>query len=183
MKVLSLWQSAKILDDKLKEVVYITKFVNKYRAQYYDPVEKALGIPWYVTGVIDYRESGFSHDSYLGNGDPLDRPSIHVPQGRGPFSNWHEGAIDALKLDGMDHLHNGSHWDVVTALIKVEGYNGFGYAAKGLPSPYVWGGTSIQKPGKYVSDGHFDWHEMDQQLGCAAIWIALKSQGVDVGEA
>lgn len=183
MKTLELWRQASILPERKMEVNHIAGLIMNYRGQFYDPVEKALGVPWYVVGALDYRESGFHHDAYLGNGDPLHLPSVHVPRGRGPFRTWYDGAIDALKLDGMDHLPPGGHWDVVTALIKCEGYNGLGYASKGLPSPYIYGATNIQKPGKYVSDGHFDWHDMDTQVGCGAIWLSLKAQGIDVGEA
>jgi hypothetical protein len=46
--------------------------------------------------------------------------------------------------------------------------NGWGYLGYGIPSPYVFGGTNIQKPGKYTSDGHFEW-VTDTQLGTMAI--------------
>ena len=50
-----------------------------------------------------------------------------------------------------------------------EKYNGWGYFFRGIPSPYVWGATSNQRPGKYVSDGVWSSTTMDRQIGCAAM--------------
>lgn len=184
LKVLSLWQAAHIIPARVGEIDQIAKKILKYKAEFYDPVEKATKVPWYVIGAIDCREESFNHSGYLGNGDPLSRPTIHVPRGRGPFDSWYAGAIDAFHLDGMDHLPAGGHWDIVTALIKCEAYNGMGYASKGLPSPYVWGATNIQKAGKYVSDGHWSSTAWDGQPGCAALFLALKTlHNVDLSEA
>lgn len=183
LKVLSLWQSASILTWRMDEMKHVSNLIVQYKQDFYDPVEAATGVPWYVVGVIDSREESFRHGSYLGNGDPLFRVTTHVPRGRGPFSTWYGGAIDAFKHVGMDHLPAGSHWDVVTSLIKCEGYNGFSYAAMGLPSPYVWGGTSVQRRGKYTGDGHFSPTTWDTQPGCAAMFLALKQfHNVDLRE-
>lgn len=182
MKVLHLWNAAHILPKRLDEMKRVADLIMKYKPMY-DEVEKATKVPWYVTGAIDCREEDFRHGSYLGNGDPLYKKSTHVPKGRGPFKSWYEGAIDAFHLDGMDHLPPGGHWDIVTALIKCEGYNGLGYASKGLPSPYVWGGTSVQQAGKYVADGHFSSTAWDSQPGAAAMWLALKQyHGISLNE-
>lgn len=183
LKVLSLWQEAKILPGRVNEIKQIAEKVLSFKADFYDQVEAATKVPWYVVGAIDCREESFNHHGYLGNGDPLSRITSHVPRGRGPFKTWYEGAIDAFHLDGMDQLPAGGHWDIVTALIKCEGYNGLGYASKGLPSPYVWGATNIQKAGKYVSDGHWSATAWDSQPGCAAIFLALKEfNQVDLNE-
>ncbi len=182
LHILDLWRKAEIKPSRVNEMKHLADTIIKYKSLY-DPVEKATGVPWYVTGVIDCREEDFNHSCYLGNGDSLYRRTIHVPRGRGPFNSWHEGAIDAFHFDGMDHLPVGGHWDVVTALVKCECYNGLGYAAHGLPSPYVWGGTNVQQAGKYIADGHWDPHAIDHQPGCAAIWLALKKfHGIDLNE-
>lgn len=184
LKVLGLWRSCLIDLSRLNEMKNLAGLIMSYREQFYDPVEKATGVPWYVVGAIDCREEDFKHGSYLGNGDPLYRATVHVPRGRGPFKSWFAGAIDAFQFDGMDHLHTGGHWDIVTALIKCEGYNGMGYAAHGIPSPYVWGGTNVQRPGKYIADGEWSATTVDKQPGCAAMFLALKQfHGVDLIEA
>jgi lysozyme family protein len=61
------------------------------------------------------------------------------------------------------------------ALTLLEEYNGLGYAARGLPSPYVWAATDQYVKGKYVADGHFDPDVVDQQLGCAALLLELQA--------
>lgn len=184
MKVLKMWNAGKIMTNRMNEMKHLANLIFSYKEHFYDPVEKSTGVPWYVVGAIDCRESSFNHGSYLGNGDPLYKVTKHVPRGRGPFKSWYDGAIDAFDFDGMNHLPPGGHWDIVTALIKCESYNGMGYASKGLPSPYVWGGTTIQQAGKYVADGHFSATTWDTQPGCAGIFMALKLyRGIDVGEA
>lgn len=141
----------------------------------YDAAAAESQVPWYVIGALDYREEDFAHSGYLGNGDPLDRVTTHVPKGRGPFPDWSAGAADALSLGGWNVLPPGAtRWDIVTVLQKCERWNGMGYAERGLRTPYVWAGTNKQQRGKYLSDGHFDVQAWDTQLGCAALFLALK---------
>lgn len=180
---LDLWRKCKIRDELLGEFANTANKVLGFKAMY-DPIALQTGIPWYVVGALDCREENFNHKGYLGNGDPLNKVTTHVPRGRGPFGSWSDGAIDALMMGGFSKLPTGGHWDIVTALIKCEIYNGAGYHGMGLPSPYVWAGTNIQKPGKYTSDGHFDYLAMDHQPGTAGIFLALKANhGVDLSEA
>lgn len=184
MHTLDLWRHCQILSNKVPVMKSVANRAMSFKESMYDKVTAATGIPWYVIAALDMREEDFNHRGYLGNGDPLNRRTTHVPRGRGPFASWYDGAIDALKLDHMYMLPAGGHWDVVTALIKCEGFNGMGYATKGLPSPYVWAGTSVQVAGKYVSDGHFDAHAWDSQPGCAGLFLALKEfHAVDLSEA
>lgn len=184
MKVLSLWRSAEILPGHDTIMDNQAKLALAYKAEHYDPVTASTGIPWYVVAALDMREEDFNHHGYLGNGDPINRITVDVPRGRGPFNSWYEGAIDALTLDHMSMLPHDGHWDIVTALIKCEGFNGMGYATKGLPSPYVWAGTTVQRPGKYTSDGHFSRTAIDHQPGCAGMFLALKkNHGIDLNEA
>lgn len=180
--VLTRWRSCKVLDSKKAHMEAIAQKAISFRSKFYDPVEKATGIPWYVVACIDMREESFNHNGYLGNGDPWNKVSVHVPKGRGPFSSWYEGAIDALRLDGLDKV---KHWDIVTALIQLENFNGTGYQrAHGIASPYVWAMTSIQVAGKYTSDGKYSATTWDTQEGCAALIMTLRdNHGVDVGEA
>lgn len=181
LTVLNRWRSASVRTAYVKSAEAMAVKALSYKAEFYDPVEKAIGIPWYVVAAIDMREESFAHSGYLGNGDPWNKVSVHVPRGRGPFSSWYEGAIDALKLQGFDKI---SHWDIVTALIQLEDYNGVGYKSRGLPTPYVWSWTNVQVLGKYVADGSFSPATMDTQPGCAALLLALKTNhGIDLREA
>lgn len=183
LKVLALWKTAKIMPNRINEMKHVADLIVTYKTQFYDPVEAVTKVPWYVIGAIDCREENFHHGGYLGNGDPLYRVTTHVPRGRGPFKSWFDGAIDAFHLDGMDHLPIGGHWDIVTALIKCEAYNGLGYVGK-IRSPYIWGGSNLQQIGKYVADGHFSKTTWDGQPGVASMLLALKEfHNVDLNEA
>lgn len=183
LEILDFWRKAQIAPARLSVVKANADKIVSFKDIYHQ-VEAGTGVPWWVIGGIDMREEDYNHKGYLGNGDPLSRKTTHVPRGRGPFANWYEGAIDAIHVSGWDRLPSGGHWDVVTCLIKAEAYNGLGYAHMGHRSPYVWGATNMQQRGKYVSDGHYDANAWDNQLGCAAVWLALKQfHGVDLNEA
>jgi len=134
----------------------------------YQAVEAKTGVPWFVIAVIHMRESSQSWSRSLAQGDPIDRVSVHVPAGRGPFSSWEAAAIDAL-ANCHPFLAKKKNWALGPALANLELYNGAGYAAKGRPSPYVWAGTDQYISGKYVADGKYDPNHVDTQPGCAAL--------------
>lgn len=136
----------------------------------YQKVSQATGVPAALIAILHERESGADFDTYLGNGEPLNRVTRLVPEGRGPFRNFEEGAIDALHIDGLDKVKN---WTLELVLFYAEKFNGFGYRNKGLRSPYLWGGTNHQQPGKYVRDGVFDPNVWDTQLGAAGVLFTL----------
>lgn len=138
--------------------------------QRYQAIENGTGVPWYMIGVLHMRESDCNFDTYLGNGQSLHRVTTIVPKGRGPFATFEAGAVDALKIDGLTAVQD---WRLEKILYYCELFNGAGYNNRGLPSPYIWGGTNIQKPGKYTSDGHFDPNVWDPQPGCAPILASL----------
>lgn len=159
------WDAMKITSSRLGEMTRLAQFALDHKAQYVE-VEKATGVPWWLVAVLHRRESDADFKTYLGNGDPLSRRTTHVPAGRGPFPTFVAGAIDALKMDGLSNVID---WRLEKALYYCEAFNGWGYANRGLPSSYIFGGTSIQKPGKYVSDGVWSSTTMDSQPGCAPI--------------
>lgn len=134
----------------------------------YQSVEKRTGVPWWFIAVTHEREASQNWNTQLGQGDPLNRKSIHVPRGRGPFSTWEEGAVDAL-VNCAPYAAKNKDWSIGGALSMLEEYNGLGYANKGVPSPYVWAGTDQYVSGKYVADGKYDPNAVDKQLGCAGL--------------
>lgn len=181
--ILGFWQKCQLTSSRAAETMTAANRIVELKPTY-DPVQAQTNVPWYVIGAIDDREESFSHRGYLGNGDPLNKKTTHVPRGRGPFKTWSDGAIDAIHVSGWDALPTGGHWDIVTALIKCEAYNGEGYEHRGIRSPYIFGATNMQQRGKYVADGHWDGNAWDSQLGVAAILLALKQfHGVDLNEA
>lgn len=147
--------------------------VIKYKDTY-KKVEDSTGVPWYWIGVIHMRESNNSFRGVLHNGDRIigtGRKTYRVPKGRGPFSSWHEAAIDALRLKG---LHSIEHWSIARMLYEAERFNGWGYTWRGVNSPYVWGGTNHQQPGKYVRDGVWSSSAVDKQLGIAPVLYKIR---------
>jgi lysozyme family protein len=161
----SQWNQATILSSKASSVAAVAKRLVAAKDRYV-AVEKVTGVPWYMIAAIHERESSQNWKASLAQGDPWNRVSTHVPRGRGPFSSWEAAAIDALRLDGLSRVKD---WRLEKIIYYWELYNGWGYAAHAIPSPYVWAATSIQKPGKYIADGVWSSTAMDQQLGCVAM--------------
>ena len=163
------WANAKLT--RAVEANNIALHLFKAKARY-QTVEAKTGVPWPAVAVIHERESSQNFNTQLGQGDPLNRVSVHVPAGRGPFKTWEDGAYDALVLCAPFLAHR-RDWSLGAALTALETYNGIGYAAKGAPSPYLWAGTDQYRSGKYVKDGVYDPNKVDQQMGCAALLKAL----------
>jgi lysozyme family protein len=163
------WNSMTIKPEREAEFKDLAKFAVDHKSRY-QAIETKTGVPWWLIAVLHRRESDANFNTYLGNGDRLDRPTHDVPRGRGPFASFEDGAVDALHLDGLDQVKD---WRLEKALYYCEIFNGTGYNNRGLPSPYVWGGTNIQKPGKYVSDGVWNSRTWDSQPGCAPMIKAM----------
>jgi lysozyme family protein len=144
----------------------------------YAKVGKALGVPWYVVGIIHSLEASGDFSRHLHNGDPLSARTTHVPAGRPPMGKppftWEASAIDALRLRGMDRWRD---WSVSGTLYELEGYNGFGYRDHHptVPSPYLWSFSNHYTRGKYVADGRFSAAAVSQQCGAALLLKRLVS--------
>lgn len=143
-----------------------------------DHVRAATEIPIAVQATIGERECGFDFTKNWGQGDPLTAPSKNVPRGRPPLGappndhfpvTWEFAALDAFTVCDKLNVITVPAWNLPYACWKWEGYNGFGYRAHGIRTPYVVGGTNLQQPGKYVTDGQYDANHMDTQLGCLPI--------------
>jgi len=140
----------------------------------YKAVAAKTCVPWYVVAVIHEREASQNWSTQLGQGDPLNKVSTHVPKGRGPFKTWEAAAIDAL-VNCAPYAARNKDWSIGGLLTLLEQYNGLGYFNRGLPSPYIWAGTDQYSKGKYVADGRFDPNYVDKQLGCAGLLIAMRA--------
>jgi lysozyme family protein len=138
----------------------------------YLDIARDTGVPWWFVAIVHIREANGNFTKQLGQGDPLSIRSIHVPKGRGPFKNFREGAYDAL-VRCAPYAARNTDWSIGGTLALFEDYNGEGYFHRGLPSPYVWSGTSVYHAGKYVRDGVFDPYAVDEQPGCAGILLAM----------
>lgn len=128
-------------------------------------LQSQCGVPaLWVMPVFDRENPSFS--AYLGNGDPLNEPTTHVPKGRGPFKSWEDGAADALKLD---HVTLWNQWTWEGACWEWEKYNGFGPREHGRTSGYLWSGSDQYQGGKYIADGVWSRGTWDRQLGCIVV--------------
>lgn len=125
-------------------------------------------MPWQFIAVAHHRESNGNFNTYLGNGEPLNKKTTLVPKGRGPFKDWEAGALDAL-INCAPYAAKNKDWSIGGTLAKLEEYNGLGYSRMGKPSPYLWAGTDQYDKGKYVADGKYDPTVVDKQLGAAGI--------------
>lgn len=167
------WDNCKINASKDATFTSVAKRLSAPEAKArYLKVQALTGVPWWFIAVTHEREASQNWNTQLGQGDPLNRVSTHVPKGRGPFNTWEEGAVDALTKTAPFSARN-KDWSAGAALTELEKYNGLGYSKRGIPSPYIWAGTNQYTKGKYVADGVFDPEAVDKQLGCAGLLIKM----------
>lgn len=171
---LKLWSAMTIRPGKTAALAKVVEKIAAGRNEY-EAVESETGVPWWAIGILHMREASCDFKTYLGNGEPLSRVTRLVPKGRGPFEDWHDGAADALRLQGYAGL---SGWDLPTALHRMEAFNGWGYFYKGVNSPYMWSWTSQYTAGKFVADHKFSATAVDPQPGCAAMLRGLIDAGL-----
>jgi lysozyme family protein len=156
---------ATILQARQARIEAVAKHLLTFKDKYAH-VSAGTGVPIIVVAAIHERESDADFSTYLGNGDHLNHPSVHVPRGRGPFTGpnaWAMGAIDALTLDRLNQV---TDWSWERAVYEWLLYNGFGPLSHGKQSGYDWAGTNIYDGGKYIRDSVWDASAWDSQLGC-----------------
>lgn len=173
MTNLDRWNNCKVNPNKQAQFDKVAQKLLANKARY-QAVEARTGVPWWFIAVVHYREANCNWNTQLGQGDPLDRVSTHVPRGRGPFATWEDGAYDAL-VKTPPYAARNKDWTIGSALDYLEKYNGLGYKKRGVASPYLWAGTDRYISGKYVADGVYDASVVDNQLGCAGL---MKAMGV-----
>jgi lysozyme family protein/peptidoglycan hydrolase-like protein with peptidoglycan-binding domain len=171
------WANLEIRPGRLAEANAVARKAINGKATY-QQVERLTGVPWPFIALCHYRESNFDFDTYLGNGETLHRVTCLVPKGRGPFASFADGAVDALRIENFVGTQD---WGIARTLFRLECFNGLGYHAKGVNSPYLYGGSTLYGPpearaGKFVADHVFDSNHVDSQLGTAVILHAMMSQ-------
>ena len=115
----------------------------------YRTVEASTGVPWFVIAAIHERECS---QDWSGPG-----AGRSMGQGFGSCS----GRTRAVQIVGRcgdrcaDHCApyaaRNEDWTIGGPLTTLEQYNGLGYAARGVPCPYVWAGTDQYRSGKYFA--------------------------------
>jgi lysozyme family protein len=141
----------------------------------YLAIARSAGMPdiaWVFIAVSHYRESSQDFSRSLAQGDPWNAISIHVPADRGPFKSFEDAAVDAL-VKCSPYAAKLKDWSIGGTLTNLERFNGVGYAARGVPSAYVWSGTDQYHSGKFVADGVYDPNKVDAQLGVAGLIMAM----------
>ena len=76
------WAKAAMTRDATTPARRLVAAKARYRA-----VAFRTGMPWFALAVIHEREAAQRWDTQLGQGDPLNHVSVHVPKGRGPFAS------------------------------------------------------------------------------------------------
>jgi lysozyme family protein len=151
----------------------------------YDLVSAPSDCPAILMAALHWRECSGSFKQYLHNGDPLGRPTTHVPKGVF-FNNWNDAAIDAIKRE-VSAKHASGMTAGETSLEDMctfaEHYNGMGYTKKGVPSPYVFAGTTGYTSGKFVEDGEYSSSAVDDQLGVLVMLRQLAGYNPDTSVA
>jgi lysozyme family protein len=83
------WKAAKITASLIPVIDKVAaRLVIATAKTRYQTVATTTKVPWFVIAVIHEREASQSWKANLAQGDPFNKPSIHVPKGRGPFSSW-----------------------------------------------------------------------------------------------
>jgi lysozyme family protein len=141
---------------------------------YFDEVSAWTGVPKLWAMASFEREAGSNFRLSPAQGDPWNSKSIHVPKNRGPFDSWPSAAEDAYHLDGLDQV-GAANWFWTRACYEGELFNGFGYRARGIHSPYLLAGTNLYTRGKFTADGHFDPSVVDQQLGIIPVMVMMQA--------
>lgn len=162
---------------KWLQAVSVAKRLLQHRDRFI-ALHSLCGVPaLWVMPVFERENPSFS--AYLGNGDPLDKPTVHVPTHRGPFQSWEEGAADSLNLD---HVSQCQEWTWEGACFEWEKWNGMGPRNHGRPSGYLWSGSNIYVGGKYIADGVWSRGTFDQQLGCVIVAKAIAELDAELAQ-
>jgi lysozyme family protein len=162
------------------EIVATAKRLISYiDAGHYKAGCDATGVPQKDASASFEREASSNFRLSPAQGDPWDQPSIHVPAHRGPFPNFTAAQIDAYHLDGLDKIGL-ANWIWERSCYEWELFNGFGYRAHGVHSPYLWAGSNIYTGGKYVADGVWSASAIDSQLGVIPIMFQIAALRPDL---
>lgn len=173
----NLWEKAQVRPSRLPAArTWATIIGDAQHRPHYTAVEKMTGVPWFLVGLLDMRESS-AQLRYLGDGESLNRKTVNVPRSRGPFSSFEAGAKDALELQHDVGIRD---WPISRILWAAEEFNGLGYYSRGVNSPYLWSWSSLYSSGKYTSDSHYDPMMVDPQPGVATILKVLIEINPDV---
>jgi lysozyme family protein len=169
--------SAHVIDLNAAKAIAVKAITFKARYQW---VSDHSGIPWDMICAIHNKESSMRFTRNLCNGEPLNQVTKLVPKGLGPWTSWEDSAVDALKLQKRitDQLEVSNGWSFAEKLWWCECFNGLGYRAHNINSPYIWANSNQYSKGGYPSDGHYDPEYVIKNSGIfSVIWALNDIQG------
>ncbi len=172
-----LFNRCKIAPDKMAEVKEVVQRILQYQSRYASIAAQST-VPWYVIAVIHNMECGLDFTKHLHNGDSLKRRTVNVPAGRPkigqpPFT-FEVSALDALEYDKLTEWDD---WSIGGICYKLEGFNGWGYRARDINSPYLWSYSNLYTSGKYVADNKWSGTAVSSQCGAAVILRRMSDHG------
>ena len=148
----------------------------------YEATAAVTKIPAAWIGPTDCREDDCNPNRGIGQGDPWNRISVHVPRGEGPFASKAIADQFYLHYDKIDVLRGSAAWTLPYSCWSWESWNGFGPRAHGRLSGYLWACMDVYDTaafgghglgGKYVADGVWDPNEVDPQPGAVVLYLEL----------
>ena len=173
----ALFAECHILPQYVDQAEWNRQMVVKNRDAYQE-IENRTGAPWWYVGIVHGLECAYSFQRHLHNGDPLRMQTVNVPKGRpapwNPPSDWTSSAVDAVTVQGYAGQ---TDWALARTLFRLEGYNGYGYYARGINSPYLWSFSDQYEAGKFVADHVYDPNAISNQCGAAVVLKALIANG------
>lgn len=171
---------AQVAAGKKSDVAAMVKAALDNRDIYQD-LEETTETPWWFIAGLHQMEASYNFKTHLHNGDPLTARTVRVPKDRpvappasGGAYEWEESARDALERKG---LTGEKDWSLPRALYRWEAYNGFGYRKHRVPTPYLWGLSTVHAVGKFTTDHGFDAGAKTKQVGAAMLLKALHDAG------
>jgi lysozyme family protein len=92
---------------------------------------------------------------------------------RPPFT-FELSALDALEYDGLTEWKD---WSIRGICYKLEGFNGWGYRARDIKSPYLWSYSNLYTSGKFIRDNVWSNKAVSGQCGAAVILRRMSDNG------
>lgn len=149
----------------------IPSLIDLIDAGRYDAGCKITGVPIAWAAASFEREASSNFNLNPAQGWPLHSRSQWVPH-NGPFSDWTTAQIAAYDIDGLDKV-GAANWSWARGCYEGEAFNGWGYRAHSVHSPYLFAGSSLYTRGKYVADGVWDPNHIDTQLGIIPMMLRI----------
>ena len=162
-----LFEKIKINDALKNRLDDAAETMNKHRPRY-ESISAAVGIPWYVIGVLHLIECNFDFDRALVS-------NLQAHREEESLSLFEQTAAEALRTLGF---LDWSDYSVEGTLYRLEMHGGFEYRwyHPEVKSPFLWAGTNQYTKGRYI-DGKFDANAVVEQIGAATILFVMQEKG------